>query len=204
LAGRGSRRAVEEARVAARGIYLIGFSGTGKSTIARAVAAQRNWPAFDLDDLIAERAGRTIPAIFEQEGEAGFRLREAEALQEVSASGRFVVATGGGAPVRLENRRLMASGGWVITLEARPETVHARIQQQLQHADPGAVRPLLDAVHPLERIRALKQARQTVYSLADWTIHTDRLSTAQVAAEVIRATELLESLPETPLETELE
>jgi shikimate kinase len=115
-----------------------------------------------------------------------------------------VVATGGGAPVRVENRRLMASRGWVITLEARPETVHARIQKQLQQADPGAVRPLLDAVDPLGQIRALKQTRQSVYSLADWTIHTDRLSTEQVAAEVVRATEVLESLPDTPLKSTLE
>jgi len=179
--------------VAARGIYLIGFSGTGKSTVAKAVAAQRGWPAFDLDEVIAERAGMTIPAVFQREGEDGFRLREAEALREVSSSGQFVVATGGGAAVRDENRRLMASRGWIITLEARPETLHARIQRQLARASPDAVRPLLGAGDPLDRIRTLKHARQSVYSLADWTIHTDRLSPAQVAAEVIRATELLET-----------
>jgi 3-dehydroquinate synthetase/shikimate kinase len=179
--------------VASRGIYLIGFSGTGKSTIARSVAQQRDWPAFDLDDVIVERAGMTIPVIFQREGEPGFRLREAEALREVSASGKFVVATGGGAAVRVENRRLMASRGWIISLEGRPETLLARMQRQLQQADPGAIRPLLDAVHPLDQIRALKYTRQSIYSLADWTIHTDRLSPEQVAAEVIRATDLLET-----------
>ena len=178
--------------MAARGIYLIGFSGTGKSTIARAVAAQRGWPAFDLDDLIARRAGMSIPEIFEREGEAGFRGREAEALREVSAGGPFVVATGGGAPLLEDNRRRMAASGWIIALEGRPETLHARLERQAQQGDPAAVRPLLDAADRLEKIRALKQSRQAFYALADWTVHTDRLGLGQVVAEVLRAAELLE------------
>jgi shikimate kinase len=178
--------------VAARGIYLIGFSGTGKSTIAQRVADQLSWPAFDLDRVIAERSGMTIPAIFAAEGESGFRLRESEALRAVSEAATFVVATGGGAPLREENRRLMASTGWVITLEARPETLGARIQRQLRRADDDAIRPLLDAASPLDQIRALKQSRQSIYALADWTVHTDRLTPEQVAAEVVRAVQLLE------------
>jgi shikimate kinase len=180
-------------RAAQRGIYLIGFSGTGKSTAARAVAAQRGWPAFDLDEIIAERAGRAIPEIFQQEGEPGFRRREAEALREVSAGGRFVVATGGGAAVAPENRQFMAAHGWILCLEGRPETIHDRLQRQRAQDLPGAIRPLLDGADPLERIQALKQARQTAYSLADWTIHTDRLTPDQVVAEILRATGLLDA-----------
>jgi shikimate kinase len=183
--------------VAARGIYLIGFAGTGKSTVARAVAVRLGWPAFDLDEVIAERAGMSVPDIFAREGEAGFRLREAEALRAVSGGGgRFVVATGGGAPLREENRALMASRGWIIALEGRPETLHARIQRQMGQAVPAAVRPLLGEADPLERIRALKESRQPVYALADWTVHTDRLGPEQVAFEVLRAAELLEGLGE--------
>ena len=85
--------------MAVRGIYLVGFSGAGKSTIARLVGAQLGWQVLDLDHVIAERAGMSIPLIFEREGEPGFRLRETEALREVSAAGAFVVATGGGAAV---------------------------------------------------------------------------------------------------------
>ncbi len=175
-----------------RGIYLVGFSGSGKSTIAQLIGAQLGWPAYDLDRVIVERSGMTIPIIFEREGESGFRLREAEALRVVSGAGPFVVATGGGAMVREENRHLMASRGWIVGLEGRPETLHARIQRQLEHSDPDAIRPMLDAVPPLDQVRALKQSRQSVYALADWTVHTDRLSPEQVAAEVIRARELLE------------
>jgi len=178
--------------VGVRGIYLVGFSGTGKSTVARLVGAQLGWRVFDLDHVIADRAGMSIPLIFEREGEPGFRLREAEALREVSADGAFVVATGGGAAVRAENRRVMSSRGWVITLEGRPETLHARIQWQLKQADPDAIRPMLDAVYPLDQVRALKHSRQPVYALADWTVHTDRLTPGQVAAEVLRARDLLE------------
>ncbi len=182
----------------AKGIYLVGFSGSGKSTIAQLLGARLGWPVYDLDRVIVERSGMTIPIIFKSEGEMGFRVREAEALRQVSSSAPFVVATGGGAFVRLENRRFMESKGWIIALEGRPEILHARIEQQLQRAEPGAIRPLLDAVHPLEQVRALKHSRQSAYALADWTVHTDRLSLDQVAAEVIRAVELLEQTPDPP------
>jgi shikimate kinase len=175
-----------------RSIYLIGFSGTGKSTIAGLVGTRLGLPVYDLDRVIAERGGMEIPAIFAQEGEAGFRARETEALRIIAGSGPYVVATGGGVPVREENRRLMADSGWVIALEGRPEALHARIQRQLQRADADAVRPMLDTSNPLEQMRALKQSRQWSYALADWTVHTDRLSPEQVAAEVVRAVELLQ------------
>jgi shikimate kinase / 3-dehydroquinate synthase len=182
--------------VGVRGIYLVGFSGTGKSTVAKLVGNLLEWKVYDLDHVIAQRAGMTIPLIFEREGESGFRLREAEALREVSADGAFVVATGGGAAVRAENRRVMASRGWIIALEGRPETLHARIQLQLKKSDPDAIRPMLDAVYPLDQVRALKHSRQSIYALADWTVHTDRLTPEQVAAEIVRARDLLEGSAE--------
>jgi shikimate kinase/3-dehydroquinate synthase len=176
----------------AKGVYLVGFSGSGKSTIAQLIGARLGWPVYDLDRVIVERSGMTIPVIFKTEGEAGFRAREAEALREVSNAAPFVIATGGGTFIRSENRRFMETKGWTIALEGRPEILHARIEQQLRRAEPGAIRPLLDAVYPLEQVRSLKHSRQSAYALADWTVHTDRLSPDQVVAEVVRAIELLE------------
>jgi shikimate kinase len=181
--------------VAARAVFLVGFSGTGKSTVARLAAARLGLPAVDLDRAIAERAGCAIPEIFARDGEAAFRELEAEALRAAATAGPAVVATGGGAPVRPENRRIMAEAGWVVSLEARPETLGARIRRQLGQAADDAVRPLLGEGDPLARIRALKHARQSVYALADWTVHTDRLTPEQVAGEVVRAVRLLEGAP---------
>jgi shikimate kinase len=177
-----------------RGIYLAGFSGTGKSTIARLIAGKMSCLAFDLDQLIVEASGMPIPLIFEREGEEGFRRRESEALRTVSSQEAFVVATGGGAVLREENRRLMSAHGWIVCLEGLPETLYARLQAQLENeGGPDAVRPLLHAEDPLEKLRTLKQSRQPIYALADWTVHTDRLTPEQVAAEVVRAVDLLES-----------
>ena len=175
-----------------RGIFLVGFSGAGKSTIARLIAEKLGWAAYDLDQIIVERSGMKIPLIFEREGEEGFRARETDALHAVSAKGPFVIATGGGAVIRSENRRFMAQRGWIMCLEGRAETLHVRIQEQLKKADPDAIRPMLDAVYPLDQVRSLKHSRQPIYALADWTVHTDRLTPEQVAGEIVRAVGLLE------------
>jgi len=175
-----------------RGIYLVGFSGSGKSTIAQLIGERLAWQSCDLDELIVERSGMSIPLIFEKEGEAGFRARETEALIAASSQGKFVIATGGGIVVREENRAFMAENGWMICLEAQPETLLGRMQEQRAKSDPRAARPMLDDGDPLEKIRTLKQARQSAYALAHWTVHTDRLTGEQVVEEVIRAAEILD------------
>jgi shikimate kinase len=164
--------------------------GTGKSTVARLVGERLGWPVYDIDAIIVEQGGEPIPAIFAREGEAGFRQRETAALRSLAGAGPFVAATGGGLPLREENRRLMEHTGWVIALEGRPETLHERIQRQ--QADPAVVRPLLASDSPLEQMRSLKASRQAIYALADWTVHTDRLTPQQVADEIVHAVEILQ------------
>ena len=181
-----------------RAIYLVGFSGSGKSTIAKLIGQLLQCPAYDLDDIVVERSGMSIPAIFQIEGEAGFRARESEALRSLSNSGQCVIATGGGTVVSAENRLFMESNGWIIFLEGRAETLLSRLQQHLKQAGNAAVRPMLDAPDPLEQIRALKHGRQHVYAMAHWTIHTDRLTPQQVAEEAVRAADLLERADKGP------
>jgi len=181
-----------------KSIYLIGFSGTGKSTVASILGERLGRPALDLDRLISERAGLSIPEIFEREGEEGFRARETALLGELSAAGPFVMATGGGVATREENRRLMEASGWVVALEARPELLLERLERQELREGSDAARPLLApgtraeaAADRLERIRALKASRQPAYALADWTVHTDRLGPEEVAGEIVRALGIL-------------
>lgn len=175
-----------------RCIYLVGFSGAGKSTAAKLIGEALHWPVHDLDQVIVECCGMTVPVIFQTEGEPGFRSRETDALNRVSTSGQCVVATGGGTVVSQENRKIMARTGWIVCLEGHVRTLLARIQRQGMKDPDLALRPMLATAQPLNQIRALKDSRQFAYSLSDWTVHTDRLTLQQVAAEVVRAVDILE------------
>jgi 3-dehydroquinate synthase len=166
-------------------IFLTGFSFSGKSLVAPLVAQALRWRVVDLDDLIEEAAGMPVPQIFADEGEPGFRRRERDALREACRREGIVVATGGGVILAEENRRAMGEGGFVVCLEARPETIWRRLQHPVGR--PKSERPLLQGGDPLSRIRRLKGLRQPLYALADCAVHTDELSPEQVAAEVVRA-----------------
>ncbi len=168
-----------------RHIILTGFSGTGKSAVAPLVARALGWQAIDTDTVIEEAAGKPIAAIFREDGETRFRDLEAEAVREACSRKDVVVAAGGGAVLRDENRRLMADGGIIVCLESQPETIVHRL------GEGEGERPLLEGHDPLTQISELKAARQPFYALSDWTVHTDFLKAEQVAAEVVRAFEML-------------
>ena len=166
-------------------IILAGFSGTGKTEVARLIAERLGWQAIDSDDAIVEATGKPIPAIFRDHGEKHFRTLEHTVLRQLCSIPETVIAAGGGAILTAENRRLMAQGGFIVCLEARPETILERLRPQFE-TDPVA-RPLLATPDSLRRIRELKSFRQPYYALADHTVHTDGLSMEQVAAEVVHA-----------------
>jgi 3-dehydroquinate synthase len=162
-------------------ITLIGPLGTGKSTVARVIAQRLGWEAVDTDDLIVVSAGKEIEVIFETEGEAAFRQREAEVLRRIAPRQNVVIAAGGGATLLEENRRLIAETGLVFCLAASPETLMARMQDRV-----GRARPMLEARDRALRLKRLLDQRAAVYDLADFTIATDVLSPDEVADEVVR------------------
>ena len=172
-------------------IFLTGFSGTGKTTVGRNAADLLGWRYVDMDDEIEDAAGRTIPDIFELEGEPAFRRHETDVLARLCRGNRQIVSTGGGVPVAEANRALMAEGGIVVCLEASPEAIFERLSAERDRPAGPVVRPMLAGVDPLRRIRELKAQRQASYSMADWTVQTDRLSPEQAASEVARAWGLL-------------
>jgi len=117
-------------------IFLIGFMGSGKSTMGRALAASLNLTFIDLDTYLEERYFRTIPQIFAEEGEANFRLKERKVLEEVSLFDQVIVATGGGAPCFFDNMELMNNSGFCIFLDVDVESLiyrltHARVERPL-------------------------------------------------------------------------
>ena len=166
-------------------IFLTGFAGTGKTTVGRLVAERLHWDFLDTDEMVVLRAGKSIPTIFRGEGEEAFRALERAVLADAAGSDDTVVSCGGGAVVDPANRELMQQG-LVVCLEARPETVLARLRPAME-ALSDEERPLLAGPDPLERIRSLKAERQPVYAAADWTVHTDSLSPEDAANEVVRA-----------------
>ncbi|MBI2857757.1 MAG: shikimate kinase, partial [Chloroflexi bacterium] len=168
-------------------LYLIGFSGTGKSALGPRVAAAIGYQYVDTDDIVVRATGKSIAEIFEKDGEQAFRDLERSALSGVAGKGGAVVSTGGGVPVDTENRRIMHETGVVVLLEAKPETVLSRLQQDKA----GSVRPLLSVPNPLQRISELKRQRLDAYATADWTVHTDKLSLAEAVQEVVRGWEYL-------------
>ncbi|MBL7968948.1 MAG: shikimate kinase [Prolixibacteraceae bacterium] len=117
-------------------IFLIGFMGSGKSTMGRALAASLNLTFIDLDTYLEERYFRTIPQIFAEEGEANFRMKERKVLEEVSLFDQVIVATGGGAPCFFDNMELMNNSGFCIFLDVDVESLiyrltHARVERPL-------------------------------------------------------------------------
>jgi len=165
-------------------IFLIGFSATGKSRVAKGIAGRLGWDAVDTDEDIARLSGKSVAEIFGQDGETRFREMEEQVLARACMEPRAVIACGGGAVTVPGNRRLMKEGGFVVRLEASPEMIHHRLAKDAGSAD--RIRPLLTAPDPLQRIRHLKESREHFYAIADWTVHTDHLTLEEVEQEVLR------------------
>ncbi|WP_345250947.1 shikimate kinase [Pigmentiphaga soli] len=153
--------------------------GAGKTTIGRALARALGRRFVDVDQLIEERCGVRIPTIFELEGEAGFRRRETGAIDECSRMEGVVLATGGGAVLSAENRRLLAQRGIVIYLRARAEELYQRTRHDRN-------RPLLQTADPLGRIVELLAQREPLYEeVADVVVDTGRSSVPRLVQRIL-------------------
>lgn len=168
-------------------IALIGFSGTGKSTIATLLAERLGWKAIDLDIELEREFGTSIPEVFARHGEAAFRAAERRQLERALQQPNAVIATGGGAPAEdsawtpdlLGNPSTLT-----VALDARPEVILERLVAQQAAEGETAGRPMLAGDDPLSRISALKSKRQAVYDRASISLIADRQEADRLADEI--------------------
>ena len=161
-------------------LYLVGFMGTGKSTVGRTVAHKLRFHVVDSDHEIERQQKKTIPEIFAQEGEAAFRAMERAFIEGGHTGERTVVSCGGGLVVQPGMLGMLQSRGVVVCLHASVETILARTSRQQN-------RPLLVAENPEERIRSLFAQREPIYRRSGTVILTDSRPLLDIAGHVMRA-----------------
>lgn len=164
-------------------LFLIGYRGSGKTSVGAAVATRLGRPFLDADIVLEADAGRSIRDIFASEGEAGFRDREAATVRTLAAGGEAVIATGGGVILRTENRELLRATGFVVWLDAPAELLWDRIS-----IDPttAARRPNL-AGGGLDEVRALLAVREPLYAATAHAVVDASRSPDEVAGDILRA-----------------
>jgi len=161
-------------------IALIGFMGTGKTAVGKALAQKLDKQFIELDLSIEQRAGKSIPDIFQQDGEIAFRELEIDATREVSQGRNSVIACGGGIVLNKINIDRLRESSRMVFLTASPRAILKRTS-----GEPGQ-RPLLEVDNPTQTIRELSKFREPFYQrAADITIDTSKLNVNSVAEEII-------------------
>lgn len=161
-----------------RSVFLVGPMGSGKTAVGRHVARLLHYRFFDSDSDIEAKTGVDIAYIFEKEGEAGFRAREKESIERLTRLDSVVLATGGGAVIDPDNRRVLAERGVVVYLETS-------VNQQLERTRHTRHRPLLNDTDPEQKLKDLMQRRAALYAeIAVITVSTDRRRVQLVAEEI--------------------
>ena len=164
-------------------VFLIGYRATGKSTVARNIAATLGLKCVDSDALIAQAAGMTITEIFAAETEEGFRDRESEVVAKIALDDNQVVALGGGAVLRGENRMAIRHQGTIVWLQASVDSVCERL---LEDSKTQSQRPQLTTHDLWDEVSELMEQRRMIYAdVADFAVDTESLDAAEVACEII-------------------
>ncbi len=161
-----------------RNVILIGFMGSGKTAVGTQLATALGYKFTDTDDLIEQSTGKRISDIFGQDGEEAFRKVESEVIQGLADFKRTVIAAGGGAPLRPENRTALRTAGVVISLTASPEELYQRVKHETH-------RPLLAEGDLRTQIKKLLDSRKGVYNDADHGIDTTALTVGEVVDKCI-------------------
>lgn len=164
-----------------KNVILMGFMGSGKTTVGLKLSYRLQTPVEDTDKIIEQRLGKSISAIFAEEGEEFFRETETALLREIKERNYArIISIGGGTPVRAENRSLLKQCGTVVYLQIRPETVYERLKND-------TTRPLLQCERPLERIQSLLDARKGIYEeCADIVIDVDDYSMDEIVNNLLQ------------------
>lgn len=164
----------------AENIFLIGFMGAGKSTIAKVLKEKLNVPLCEMDEMIAEQQKMAISDIFAQYGEAHFRDLETQLVKDISEKDGVIVSCGGGAVLREENVSFMKENGRIVLLSATPETIYERVRYSKD-------RPILNGHMNVEYIAQLMEKRRALYeAAADIRIETDGKSRDEICREIVQ------------------
>ncbi|WP_312029475.1 shikimate kinase [Paenibacillus sedimenti] len=158
-------------------IVLVGFMGTGKSTVGQKLAERLSWTFQDSDAVVEKEQQTTISELFRVHGEAHFRVLESKALEHILGQQGQILATGGGAVLAESNRACMLRHGYVVALQASPETIIQRVRSDQN-------RPLLQG-NLEDRVYMLLEQRKHAYDFAHTTIDTTELTTDQIVEEII-------------------
>ncbi len=160
-----------------KNIFLVGFMGTGKTSVGKALSRKKGWRFIDLDDRIEVREKRKIADIFSCDGEPYFRQLEKEALRTVSSENECVIACGGGIVTDPENIEIMKKAGLLVCLTASAEVIIERTRGFVH-------RPLLNVPDPKAKIESLLKTRAAAYALADVSIDTSGISVQEAAEKI--------------------
>lgn len=169
-------------------IILTGYMGSGKTTVGKKVAKLKNYTFVDTDEMIVEQQKRSIKEIFAEDGEQTFRDLETTLLRQLVDEKReyMVISTGGGMPLREENRKLLSKLGKVVYLKASPATIYDRIKGD-------TARPLLQCANPMKRIEEMLAAREPMYEEgAVLIVNVNELRQSEAAEQCVKIADQIE------------